>query len=218
MVREQFQYDLQSLQQKVIELGELAKQALEIAMEGLRTRDVEKAIEVIDGDYRMDNLEEEINDFALMLITKQQPVASDLRRIFVSIKTATDLERIADHAVNIAKSTIRLGEKELPVSLQSLENMFKIALDMLQNVIQAYGEENLTYAKKIAEMDDEVDELYGKSIREFISSIPNKPESIGQITQLSFIARYIERVADHGTNIAENVFYLVKGKHYLLNE
>ncbi|MEH7461316.1 phosphate signaling complex protein PhoU [Bacillus thuringiensis] len=218
MVREQFQYDLQSLQQKVIELGELAKRALEIAMEGLRTRDVEKAIEVIDGDYRMDNLEEEINDFALMLITKQQPVASDLRRIFVSIKTATDLERIADHAVNIAKSTIRLGEKEVPVSLQSLESMFKIAIDMLQNVIQAYREENLTYAKKIAEMDDEVDELYGKAIREFISSIPNKPESIGQITQLSFIARYIERVADHGTNIAENVFYLVKGKHYLLNE
>ncbi|HDX9587725.1 phosphate signaling complex protein PhoU [Bacillus sp. WLY-B-L8] len=218
MVREQFQYDLQSLQQKVIELGELAKQALEIAMEGLRTRDVEKAIEVIDGDYRMDNLEEEINDFALMLITKQQPVASDLRRIFVSIKTATDLERIADHAVNIAKSTIRLGEKEVSVSLQSLESMFKIAIDMLQNVIQAYREENLTYAKKIAEMDDEVDELYGKAIREFISSIPNKPESIGQITQLSFIARYIERVADHGTNIAENVFYLVKGKHYLLNE
>ncbi|MCM3735686.1 phosphate signaling complex protein PhoU [Bacillus cytotoxicus] len=218
MVREQFQYDLQSLQLKVIELGELAKQALEIAMEGLRTRDVEKAITVIDGDYRMDNLEEEINDFALMLITKQQPVASDLRRIFVSIKTATDLERIADHAVNIAKSTIRLGEREVLVSLQSLESMFKIAIDMLQNVIQAYREENLTYAKKIAEMDDEVDELYGKAIREFISSIPNKPESIGQITQLSFIARYIERVADHGTNIAENVFYLVKGKHYLLND
>ncbi|HDX9577604.1 TPA: phosphate signaling complex protein PhoU [Bacillus pseudomycoides] len=218
MVREQFQYDLQSLQLKVIELGELAKQALEIAMEGLRTRDVEKAITVIDGDYRMDDLEEEINDFALMLITKQQPVASDLRRIFVSIKTATDLERIADHAVNIAKSTIRLGEKEVLVSLQSLESMFKIAIDMLQNVIQAYREENLTYAKKIAEMDDEVDELYGKAIREFISSIPNKPESIGQITQLSFIARYIERVADHGTNIAENVFYLVKGKHYLLND
>ncbi|PGZ98778.1 phosphate transport system regulatory protein PhoU [Bacillus pseudomycoides] len=218
MVREQFQYDLQALQQKIIELGELAKQALEIAMEGLRTRDVEKALEVIDGDYRMDNLEEEINDFALMLITKQQPVASDLRRIFISIKTATDLERIADHAVNIAKSTIRLGEKEVSVSLQNLEDMFKIAIDMLQNVIQAYREENLTYAKKIAEMDDAVDELYGKAIREFISSIPNQPDTIGQITQLSFIARYIERVADHSTNIAENVFYLVKGKHYLLNE
>ena len=112
MVREQFQGDLKALQQKVIELGELANAALLIAMEGLHTRDVEKALEVIDGDYRMDNLEEEINDLALMLITKRQPVASDLRRIFISIKTATDLERIADHAVNIAKATIRLGEKK----------------------------------------------------------------------------------------------------------
>ncbi|MCI0763412.1 phosphate signaling complex protein PhoU [Bacillus sp. TL12] len=218
MVRGQFHYDLQTLQQKVIELGELAGEALSRSMEGLRKRDVETALEVIDGDYRMDNLEEEINDLALMLITKQQPVASDLRRIFVSIKTATDLERIADHAVNIAKSTIRLGEKDVSVNLKSLEQMFTIATNMLKLSLEAYQEENLTSAKQIAEMDDSVDEIYGRAIREFISSIPEHPEAITQITQLSFIARYIERVADHITNIAENVFYLVKGKHYLLNE
>lgn len=149
VVREQFHYDLQTLQQKVIELGELAREALSIAMEGLRTRDVEKALEVIDGDYRMDNLEEEINDLALMLITKQQPVASDLRRIFISIKTATDIERIADHAVNIAKSTIRLGEKDVSVSLHSIEEMYTIATDMLDLALKAYQEENLTYAKKL---------------------------------------------------------------------
>ncbi|KEK26200.1 phosphate signaling complex protein PhoU [Bacillus gaemokensis] len=218
MVREQFHYDLQTLQQKVIELGELAREALLFSMEGLQKRDVKKALEVIDGDYRMDNLEEEINDLALMLITKQQPVASDLRRIFVSIKTATDLERIADHAVNVAKSTMRLGEKGVCVSLNNIEEMFTIAMDMLNLSLEAYKEENLTFAKQIAEMDDSVDEIYGKSIREFISTIPEHPEAITQITQLSFIARYIERVADHITNIAENVFYLVKGKHYLLNE
>ena len=217
MVREQFQGDLKALQQKVIELGELANAALLIAMEGLHTRDVEKALEVIDGDYRMDNLEEEINDLALMLITKQ-PVASDLRRIFISIKTATDLERIADHAVNIAKATIRLGEKEVAVSLHNLDEMFAVANEMLHLALEAYEQENLTFAKQIAEMDDSVDEIYGKAIREFISSVPEQPEAITQITQLSFVARYIERVADHITNIAENVFYLVKGKHYLLNE
>lgn len=218
MVREQFHYDLQALQQKVIELGELAREALSLSMEGLQNRDVEKALEVIDGDYRMDNLEEEINDLALMLITKQQPVAGDLRRIFVSIKTATDLERIADHAVNIAKATIRLGEKETSVDLHNIEEMFTIANEMLHLSLEAYQKENLTSAKQIAEMDDSVDEIYGKAIREFISSVPEHPETITQITQLSFIARYIERVADHITNIAENVFYLVKGKHYLLNE
>lgn len=218
VVREQFQYDLQTLQQQVIELGNLAKHALKVAMEGLRAQNVEKALEVIDNDNRMDSLEEEINDFALMLITKQQPVAGDLRRIFISIKTATDLERIADHAVNIAKSTIRIGEKELSVSLQEVEKMFQVTIDMLELALKAYREENLTDAKKVAEMDDMVDEVYGKAIREFISFIPENPETITQITQLSFIARYIERVADHITNIAENVFYVVKGRHYLLNE
>ncbi len=218
MVREQFHYDLKTLQQKVMKLGELAGGALLLSMESLQKRDVEKALEVIDNDYRMDHLEEEINDFALMLITKQQPVASDLRKVFISIKTATDLERIADHAVNIAKATIRLGEKEVSVQLHNIEEMFSIAHEMLRLSLEAYQKENLTYAKQIAEMDDSVDEIYGKAIREFISTIPEQPEAITQITQLSFIARYIERIADHITNIAENVFYLVKGKHYLLNE
>ena len=181
MVREQFQGDLKVLQQKVIELGELANAALLIAMEGLHTRDVEKALEVIDGDYRMDNLEEEINDLALMLITKQQPVASDLRRIFISIKTATDLERIADHAVNIAKATIRLGEKEVAVSLHNLDEMFAIANEMLHLALEAYEQENLTFAKQIAEMDDSVDEIYGKSIREFISSVPNNQKQLRKL-------------------------------------
>ncbi|MFD3447724.1 phosphate signaling complex protein PhoU [Microbacteriaceae bacterium 4G12] len=218
MVREQFHYDLHTLQSKVVELGELSKEALKNALEGLRSKSVEKALAVIENDYRADNLEEEINDLALMLITKQQPVAIDLRRIFVSIKIATDLERISDHAVNIAKATIRLGEKPVSVTLDHLEEMYKIMNDMLILSIKAYQEENLTYAKQIAEMDDSVDELYGKAVREFMSSIPNQPDDISQITQMSFIARYIERAADHLTNIAENVFYLVKGKHYLLNE
>ena len=181
MVREQFQGDLKALQQKVIELGELANAALLIAMEGLHTRDVEKALEVIDGDYRMDNLEEEINDLALMLITKQQPVASDLRRIFISIKTATDLERIADHAVNIAKATIRLGEKEVAVSLHNLDEMFAVANEMLHLALEAYEQENLTFAKQIAEMDDSVDEIYGKAIREFISSVRNNQKQLRKL-------------------------------------
>ena len=181
MVREQFQGDLKALQQKVIELGELANAALLIAMEGLHTRDVEKALEVIDGDYRMDNLEEEINDLALMLITKQQPVASDLRRIFISIKTATDLERIADHAVNIAKATIRLGEKEVAVSLHNLDEMFAVANEMLHLALEAYEQENLTFAKQIAEMDDSVDEIYGKAIREFISSVRNDQKQLRKL-------------------------------------
>ncbi|WP_416827235.1 phosphate signaling complex protein PhoU [Ectobacillus polymachus] len=218
MVREQFDYDLQSLQDKIIELGKLADVALKTSMEGLRSKDVDCALQVIDNDYKSDNLEEEINDLAIMLITKQQPVATDLRRIFSSVKIASDLERIADHAVNIAKATIRLGAKELSVSLDTIEEMYKIAQKMLTMSMDAFKDENLVFAKQVAEMDDEVDELYGKAVRELMVSIPEQPKDINQITQLSFVARYIERVADHITNVAENIFYLVKGKHYLLNE
>ena len=106
----------------------------------------------------------------------------------------------------------------MAVSLHNLDEMFAVANEMLHLALEAYEQENLTFAKQIAEMDDSVDEIYGKAIREFISSVPEQPEAITQITQLSFVARYIERVANHITNIAENVFYLVKGKHYLLNE
>lgn len=218
MVREQFDYDLQSLQDKIIELGKLADVALKTSMEGLRNKDVDYALQVIDNDYKSDNLEEEINDLAIMLITKQQPVATDLRRIFSSVKIASDLERISDHAVNIAKSTIRLGAKELSVTLDTIEEMYKIAQKMLTMSMDAFKDENLVFAKQVAEMDDEVDELYGKAVRELMVSIPEQPKDINQITQLSFVARYIERVADHITNVAENIFYLVKGKHYLLNE
>lgn len=218
MVREQFDYDLQSLQDKIIELGKLADVALKTSMEGLRNKDVDYALQVIDNDYKSDNLEEEINDLAIMLITKQQPVATDLRRIFSSVKIASDLERISDHAVNIAKSTIRLGAKELSVTLDTIEEMYKIAQKMLTMSMDAFKDENLVFAKQVAEMDDEVDELYGKAVRELMVSIPEQPKDINQITQLSFVARYIERVADHIINVAENIFYLVKGKHYLLNE
>ncbi|MCP8967134.1 phosphate signaling complex protein PhoU [Ectobacillus ponti] len=218
MVREQFQYDLKELQEKTLELGALAKDALRTAMEGLRSRNIDVALRVIDNDYRMDHLEEEINHFALMLITKQQPVASDLRRIFASIKMASDLERVADHAVNIAKSAIRIGDKGAAVALEDLNQMFQIADEMLSLAMEAYQGEDVRIARQIAEMDDTVDELYGKAVRAFISSIPEKPEDINHVMQLSFVARYIERAADHATNIAESVFYLVKGKHYFLNE
>ena len=112
---------------------------------------------------------------------KQQPVASDLRRIFISIKTATDLERIADHAVNIAKATIRLGEKEVAVSLHNLDEMFAVANEMLHLALEAYEQENLTFAKQIAEMDDSVDEIYGKAIREFISSVRNNQKQLRKL-------------------------------------
>ncbi|EPZ38091.1 MULTISPECIES: phosphate signaling complex protein PhoU [Anoxybacillus] len=217
-VREKFDDDLQTLRDQLLQLGSLAEIALTQSFEALKTKNNDLALQVLENDTKIDLLDEEINDFAILLIAKQQPVAIDLRRIIVAIKIATDVERMADFAVNIAKSAIRIGEQPFVISLNKLEKMHDIAVNMLSLTLKAYYEEDVVAAKKVADMDDEVDRLYGETIRELLERTKAHPDAMSQITQLSFTARYIERIADHATNIAENVFYLVKGKHYDLND
>lgn len=218
VVREKFHADLKILREKLLEIGRLTEEALIKAIEALQTQNVDLALEIIDGDTEIDQLEEEINDLAILLLAKQQPVATDLRRVIVAIKIASDVERMADFAVNIAKSAIRIGKEDLIKPLEHVKSMHSISIEMLSLSLKAYHEENLTLAKKVAEMDDEVDELYGITIKELLSLAKEKQEAMNQITQLLFIARYLERMADHTTNVAESVFYLVKGKRYDLNE
>ncbi|WP_404443664.1 phosphate signaling complex protein PhoU [Sutcliffiella horikoshii] len=219
MVLRQFHVDLESLRDKLLELGSLAEVAMGKSITALTKKDVDLALQIIEEDNKADRLDEEINDFAILLIAKQQPVAIDLRRIFVAIKISTDVERIADFAVNIAKSTIRIGKSEQSLlQIEKIEKMHSIATEMLSLSLKAYYDEDIVLAKKVADMDDQVDELYGQNIRELLQLTKDYPEMIPEITQLSFICRYIERMADHTTNISENIFYLVKGTHYELND
>lgn len=218
VVRERFQLDLDELQAKLLELGRLADVALKSSIEALETKNIELALQIMDDDAAVDALYEEINDFAILLIAKQAPVAIDLRRIIVAIKIATDIERIADFAVNVAKSTIRIGKEEHVKPITQVKEMYNITSEMLGLSLKAFSEEDVVIAKQVADMDDEVDALYGSTIRELLELNRDNPEAIGQITQLSFTCRYLERAADHVTNIAESIFYLVKGRHYDLND
>lgn len=219
MVLRQFHVDLETLRDKLLELGSLAEIAMGKSIDALTNQNVDLALQIIEEDNKADRLDEEINDFAILLIAKQQPVAIDLRRIFVAIKISTDVERIADFAVNIAKSTIRIGKSTQPlIQIEKIEKMHSIATEMLSLALKAYYDEDVVLAKKVADMDDQVDELYGQNIRELLQLTKDHPDMIPEITQLSFICRYIERMADHTTNISENIFYLVKGSHYELND
>ncbi|MCF6137917.1 phosphate signaling complex protein PhoU [Pseudalkalibacillus berkeleyi] len=218
VVRESFQTQLDELRDMLVDLGRQAESALDDAIDSLKTQDVDKALRIIDNDFRINNLEEEINDKAILLIAKQAPVASDLRRIIVAIKISSDVERIADFAVNIAKSVIRIGKEPLIKELVDIPELAESAKTMLVEAIQAYNDEDIVLAKKMADRDDLVDEKYGQLIQELLGSMKDYPDSTNQIIQLSFICRYIERAADHATNIGENIVYLVKGKHYDLNE
>ena len=218
VVRERFQEDLNILHSKMLELGNFAINALNESLVALENKDVELALQILEDDAQANLLEEEINDFAILLIAKQQPVAIDLRRIIVAIKIATDMERMADFAVNIAKSAIRIGNEPLIKPIEHIKQMHKLSVQMLTLALESFNEEDLSKAREVAKMDDQVDDLYGATIKELLTLSHSKPEQIAQITQLSLISRYLERAADHVTNIAEHVFYMVKGKRYDLNQ
>lgn len=217
-VREKFEFELNTAQEELITLSTMAVNALNKSMEALIKQDVDAALEVIEDDKNINQLEEFINDRVILMIAKQSPVATDLRRLIVTIKVASDMERVGDYAVNIAKETIRIGNQELLPQIKQIQQMQKLAVAMLHQVIDAFVEEDIVKAKEIAELDDQVDELYGDVIRKLMQAGGENPGKLGQITQLAFISRYMERSADHATNIAEQLFFLVRGRHYDLNK
>ncbi|KUP05988.1 PhoU family transcriptional regulator [Bacillus coahuilensis m2-6] len=218
IIRGKFEDQLFEVKQKLIDLGNLSVEALKHSIDALDQQDMELALQIMDDDRKLNVLEEEINDLAILLIAKQQPVATDLRRLIVAIKIAGDLERIGDYAVNISKSTIRIGKEPLIKPIVHIRQMHRLTSEMVQLVIDAYMDEDVVKAKKVAEIDDRIDELYGETIQELLALNIDHPEMTSQITQLSFISRYLERAADHVTNISENIIYLVKGKRYDLND
>ena len=216
-VRERFEQDLIEVQQDLMTLCEKSITSLEQAFEAFVKKDIDLALSVIDNDIHINRLEEAINDRVILLIAKQQPVATDLRRLMVVVKAAADFERVGDYAVNIAKDAIRIGKEEFLTSIEPIEQMHTLTVSMLRQISEAFIEENTEKARAIAELDDEIDTIYGVTMSNFLRIAPLKSESIGQVTYLSFICRHLERCADHATNIAEHLFYLVKGKHYELN-
>lgn len=217
-MRKKFDNNLASLEQQLMDMYQETRISLTNAMNAFLNQDLVKANQVIKMDDRIDAMEEEALDQTILLIAQQAPVASDLRRIIVFIKISSELERIGDFAVNIAKSTIRIGKDPYFKPIKDIPKMMDIALDMYKDAMEALVEGDVVKARNCALKDDQVDRMYRELIQELMNYIPEKQESSNQITQLAYICRFIERFADHVTNIAENVVYLVTGKRYDLNE
>jgi len=217
VVREKFENELKNVQEQFLALSKLAISTLDKSIDALLNQDLDLALSIIENDIHINRREEEINDRVILLLAKQQPVATDLRRLIVMIKAAHDMERVGDYAVNIAKETIRLGKTEFVPPIHGIEEMRKITITMLTDVMKAFIDENIEEARKIAAFDDQVDQLYGQTIQQLLKVGSENTQMLSQVTQLSFICRYLERSADHATNIAEQLFYLVKGRHYDLN-
>lgn len=216
-IRANFESELNELKTLLLKMGELAEKALNKSVVALKEQNTAMALEVIEEDREINQLEEEINDKGILLIAKQAPVASDLRRIIAALKISGDVERIGDNAVNIARSTIRIGEEPFVKPIIDIPEMAALAQRMLSNSLNAYFNEDVEMAREVAQLDDRVDELYDVIMRDLMILMSKNVDFIKQITQLSLICRFLERTADHCANISESIVYLVKGKRFDLN-
>lgn len=216
--RFQFEEHLKELQTAIIHMGERVEHAIEQSVAALGKADIRLAQEIIDFDPEINDMEHKIDSIGTKLIATQQPVAKDLRRILIAFKIAGDLERMGDLAVDIAKATIRLGENGLIKPLVDMMRMAELVQQMIGESIMAFTEENIDLAYKMAKLDDEVDHLHSRNMHELFAFIVNDPQSINKAILLAFVSRYLERAADHATNIGESVVYLVKGKRPDLNQ
>lgn len=218
IMRRQFDLELENLQNKIVEMAQGAKSQLERAVQSIYEKDLELAADIIEADAKIDQLDLDINDAAILLIAKQQPVASDLRRLIVALRVSTDLERMADNARNIARSTIALGaDHELEID-SALKDMCEVAYEMLDLAIKSYKDEDYKLAKQLSEMDDSIDRMFDQVLERMLDLSANNPQKIQHVMHIAYTARYIERFGDHLTNIAESILYLVKGETLDLNE
>ncbi|RJX38515.1 phosphate transport system regulatory protein PhoU [Paenibacillus pinisoli] len=216
-VRKEFDQGLEKLHQLIIEMGSFVEQALADSMEALKTIDVARAKEMIANDPKLNQMEDQIMEIGSKLIATQQPVAKDLRRILAAFRIASDLERMGDLAVDVAKVVLRLEGQELIKPLIDLPRMAEVVGQMTYESIQSFVQENVDLAYKMSKDDDQVDALYGQITRELYSLMMENPRNITQSSLLSFVGRYLERFGDHATNIGESVVYLVTGSRPDLN-
>ncbi|WP_274307343.1 phosphate signaling complex protein PhoU [Solibacillus daqui] len=217
MIRENFEKNMLELQNKMVEMVDLTVVATEKAFTALQEQDMTVALDVIEGDAYIDELENEINQMAIWLMAKEQPVARDLRRIVSMIKMSSDIERIADFAVNTAKATIKISKTDSVISKTSLVEMKNISMDMLKKAMKAFIEEDIALAKAVGELDDKVDEKNHQNYAVLTTYLSEHPQDTEQVVQLLFINRFVERTADHITNMAESTAYFIKGQLFDLN-
>jgi phosphate transport system protein len=194
------------------EMGGIVENQVALAAEAIMRRDSAAATKVVEGDPKVDALERDIEQFVIRLLALRQPMASDLRLIVVALKIAGDLERIGDYAANVAKRSIVLAQFALPYSLAGLAHMAHLVQGQLKSIIDALGASDSNKAVEVWRSDQVVDDIYNAIFRELITYMMEDPRNITPCTHLLFIVKNLERIGDHATNIAETVYYAIKGE------
>ncbi len=213
VTRYSFDRELEDLHHDLIKMGSLVEESIENTILALKKQDVKLARLIFKNDDVIDEMESKIERRCLNLIARQQPLAKDLRTISTSLKIITDMERIADHSSDIAEITIRMAGEKYIKPLIDIPKMAELAKDMVNKSIDAYIRQDTELAMKVCASDDDVDDLFQKIILELVSIMKNDSQSVEQAINFMFIAKYLERMADHATNISEWVVYHVTGQH-----
>jgi phosphate transport system protein len=205
--------EIKDLQGKIAEMGGVAEQMLADAMDALSRRDTRLAQQIILADGRLDQLQRDVEERAILTLVRRQPMAVDLRDVVSTIRIANDIERVGDLVKNIAKRIVAMEGQFPPQKLLTgLNHMSLLALEQFKTVIDAYTQRDVDQALAVWRRDGSVDNLYTSLFRELLTYMMEDPRNISFCTHLLFSAKNIERVGDHATNIAETVYYLVTGE------
>lgn len=215
--RKGFHHSLDDLQKDILKMGVKVEEAIFHAVKSLADENVPMAKQVIEGDDAINEMMIVIESSCLRLLALQQPMASDLRVIGTALKIVTDLERIGDHAVEIAKTTVRLEGEKLLKPLVDTPRMAELAKEMLRDSLNAYVNRDLELARGLAAKDDVVDGLYKTIFTELQEMMTADPATINQAIKLLMVCQSLERISDHATNIGEWVIFMVSGDRTDLN-
>lgn len=216
-MRRKFDVQLMELKKKIVSMGDMVHEAIDLAVQSLKKRDLEMAQQVIDNDERINLYEQEIEQFCTHLVATQQPFASDLRKIVASYKIIASLERMGDLSVDIAKISIRIGPVPIIKPLIDLPKMSELTIKMMHIAIEAFINEDVELARSLADIDHEVDDYYKKVFEELNEMMAKDPKLAAQGVYLLLTARYLERIGDYCTNIGEEVIYMELGVRENLN-
>ena len=204
--------EIRKLKKRILAVGEVVVEAIQKALQALQERRAELAREVIEGDRRIDRAEVEVEEECLKLLALYQPVAEDLRFIAAVMKINNDMERMGDEAVNIAEHALFLaGSDPVPVP-QRLKDMTEASMRMVRESLAAFVHEDTAAARRICAEDDEVDQYNREVINAVWKTMQTDPGTVERATHLFSVSRHLERIADHATNIAEDIVYMVEGK------
>jgi phosphate transport system protein len=207
-----FDDELKSLKEKILRMGGIAEEQVQGSLRALIVRDSDLARKIIENDRRVNALDVEVDEDCLRLLALQQPTARDLRFITTAMKISTELERISDLAENICERAIELNEEPQLKPYIDIPRMANWSLRMVKEALDAFVTGDASLARKVCTDDDFVDDLTHQLFRELLSFMLENPQTITRAIRITFIAKYLERIADHATNVAELVVYMVEGK------